>query len=1091
MGRGQAWCRRCIAVAAGVVLILPAAAGAFDFFDGKLQVHGFVEAQVRTIARSFNSQDKFDLTQWYNILNVETDLNLAPNGWGPFDLIHGYTRTELRYDCIWTGACGMFPSVNVYGDDPENFPKRYGDGRRTGLTGSAFTGDQRHILNIPVDQLGFESRGDPVPDRSKPGYMWHLPHVDTLFGVPGSDGELGTDDDPAFFVFERFVKNGNEYRFGLRDVKVGGDPRVQVLGPWRPKDHIEPLASLADKPNPFSKLDFNPIVGTSGSFGAGALPFRPAPFLPDGPVGGTHGEGATQARGLYIPNEAVAKKIANHSFGEFDQNFTETELSFNHGASQQQTGELKEAYVDLEMFDSRLWARLGKQNIVWGKTELFRTTDQFNPQDLALSSLPGLQESRVALWAGRFVWSFYNVGPLEDVRLETAFNFDKFVPEDVGRCGEPYTPYPACDKTAGLFAHGVAGFGLAGEERPPDPWNSWKGLEGGARLEFRWSRFSFAMTDFYGYDDFPHLNSIFYYERNVDPLTGRPRTGNSKAGCDPDHLYSGDTSGCLAPGADALVHSSANQQRFAVICATSVGFNNLDPTACAQSVFNSNHSALTGKPNTAPTVAEALGMLFSGSDTGKQLVALPFFVGTDVFPTVLLNRDVADGPGQGSFKGGDTLGEVLSDQQEALLGCGRFWNTSCDTSIPRAGGIDLLNAEMSVLMQSWPGAPGTSGTWFTTNTAVAQPGTVGFLGPAVGRRFENGQSYVLPGARSPFASEWNLDPSHWSAAVDGCVRAADPGCAASNGGAGAHDLRQPFTGAYFQSEMAAFSWNFLLSLVVLSGQGKAQKAINEFLPSDPFGLTRANACSYSQPQLCSNVQALFAVAHTTRKTVRAGGNGEYGRVDFDWHVSGSGVLAYQKRNVLGASADFAEDHTKSTWSFEATWIPNLPYQDNNSFTGLSTVDTYNLTVSIDRPTFINFLNADRTFFFNTQWFFQYVAGYHNSMPSNGPLNVLTTLHADTGYYHDRLLPGLTIVYDFNSTSGAVLPELTYRFTEAFSATLSLNYFFGRFQGVNPPIATINDPPFRVGRGINRDYVENGLAPIRDRDEIGVRIRYTF
>ena len=38
--------------------------------------------------------------------------------------------------------------------------------------------------------------------------------------------------------------------------------------------------------------------------------------------------------------------------------------------------------------------RLGLQNIVWGKTEVFRTTDQFNPQDLALSSLPTLEESR-------------------------------------------------------------------------------------------------------------------------------------------------------------------------------------------------------------------------------------------------------------------------------------------------------------------------------------------------------------------------------------------------------------------------------------------------------------------------------------------------------------------------------------------------------------------------------------------------------------------------------------------------------------------------------------------------------------------------
>ena len=83
--------------------------------------------------------------------------------------------------------------------------------------------------------------------------------------------------------------------------------------------------------------------------------------------------------------------------------------------------------------------RLGKQTIVWGKTELFRNTDQFNPQDFALASIPDLEESRIALWAARGTWSFYNFGKIEDVRLELAVNFDDFEPADLGRCGEPFT----------------------------------------------------------------------------------------------------------------------------------------------------------------------------------------------------------------------------------------------------------------------------------------------------------------------------------------------------------------------------------------------------------------------------------------------------------------------------------------------------------------------------------------------------------------------------------------------------------------------------------------------------------------------------
>ena len=89
------------------------------------------------------------------------------------------------------------------------------------------------------------------------------------------------------------------------------------------------------------------------------------------------------AQGVWIPNHEARRDAPAGQVRGFDQNFTQDELEWNRGASQQDEKELKELYLDIELFDSRLWLRLGKQNIVWGKTELFRTTDQFNPQDLA------------------------------------------------------------------------------------------------------------------------------------------------------------------------------------------------------------------------------------------------------------------------------------------------------------------------------------------------------------------------------------------------------------------------------------------------------------------------------------------------------------------------------------------------------------------------------------------------------------------------------------------------------------------------------------------------------------------------------------
>jgi hypothetical protein len=68
-----------------------------------------------------------------------------------------------------------------------------------------------------------------------------------------------------------------------------------------------------------------------------------------------------------------------------------------------------------------------------------------------------------------------------------------------------------------------------------------------------------------------------------------------------------------------------------------------------------------------------------------------------------------------------SLSAKLTDQQEALLGCGRFYRTSCDLD-----GIDLLNMEASVAYQSWPDVegtfdPDTSRHWDTTDRGRRSP----------------------------------------------------------------------------------------------------------------------------------------------------------------------------------------------------------------------------------------------------------------------------------------------------------------------------------------------------------------------------------
>ena len=1060
-------CCGLLAALLGTALLAPPAARAFEFLDGALQVHGFGELQIRSLADDFDTADDFDVSQWYNVLNVEIEWNLVTDGWGPFDLVAAFARIEGRYDCIWS-RCG-FLNTTWIGDRASHLPQRVIDGRKTGYRGQLEDGDTRRLAGRLRSQLPLPFRFDPLGDnRRKPAYLWHVPGIDTLFEQEGADGIRGTPDDPPNYTFERFIPPKAGYRFGFREIPGPADGvDVQVLGPWLPKNRIRPIGVLGDRANPFRPGDLNPLTRT---FGSTALPYRPAPLfsnLATPPL--------TEARGLYYPNPELARLVRLGRFDSFDQNFRQEELEWNHGASQQDEKELKELYLDLEFFESRLWVRVGKQSIVWGKTELFRTTDQFNPQDIALATLPTLEESRISLWSARAVWSFYEVGPLEDVRLELAANFDQFEPDDLGRCGEPYTPNPVCNKTFGLFAHGLTGLGLAGEIRPPNPWNSWKGLEAGARLEFRWDRFSFAVVDYYGYDDRPYVDQLFVYERNVDPTTGRPRRagarGRCRTGAEPD---------CLQGGEDALRNHHANVQLFAMICSSSVGFSDLDPTVCAQSVFNSQQLT-SGVP-----IALALARILAGDVAGglgdgalilQNIGGIPLATAQQVM--VGLNRDPMDCTRSAAECANIVfsldLQDYLSDAQEALLGCGPFYGTVCGTD-----GIDLLNTEASALIQSWPGVSGTEGPdWDPFDASLPQPGTVGFAGGPVCTRFEGGQLVILPGCRGP--ADAGYDPN-----VDGTVAPDGFGVGFNTD----DQLVQPFTGQAFQSEMAALSWNALMGLVTLSGLGQADRSpVDFFDPANPFATDK---CSFRRPHLCDNVRALYSVVGIQHRTVRAAGNGLYGRPDFVWHGGSSAVLRYRKRNVVGFSMDFAEDVTKTNWSLEATWIRGLRQTDNREFDGLSEVDAWNLTISMDRPTFINFLNQDRTFFINTQIFIQYIDGYRRGFPTNGPWNLLGTLTVQTGYFQDRLLPSLTLVYDVRSSSGGALGQVGYRLTENFSVIVGYNAFFGRWQrkeGAVVPLGRL--PGTRAFRGAYASFAENGLAAVRDRDELFLRIRYTF
>jgi len=1024
-----------------LALALPRPAHAFEAFDGRVQLHGFYRKETRVLSKNFStSGSRVHLAQLAHTLNLEFEADLLDRPIGPIGRISAFSRIEVRFDCIWADGCGIFNSRRKFGEDHrsrdlDRMIRLGDDGTDLHAFSDTLTDGESEIKAGFLDIPGAVQR--PAHDGTKLLPFFRGPGFDALFEIAGED--LANQNLKRIFEDTLDVVP----LVAAKKVDGGFEQQNFNLGPFNRNADVDSLG----------------VVSAVESTVTG-LPLRPELPKPGAP--GTDSPEAIQ--GFWAPHVALRDKIDEIDDRGQGFNLSEGDLAWDFGAGQQDEKNLKELYLDIEAFQGRLWVRLGKQTIVWGKTELFRNQDQWNPQDVGRASLPSLEESRLAMWSVRGVWSFYDVGPFQDVRLEVATIMDDFQSIDAGTCGEPFAPFLVCAGSFGLFAHGITGGGLAGVVFPTDPWNDGDGIEVGARLEWRYGRFAFALTDFWGFSDTPFVNRFQGFARQVDPETGRPLDALGRP-------LSVDLVGEDTARERALEYSTQNRTLFEFACAASVGIAGefVGPAVaneCALSIFTS--TTPIAEIEVLPgfgfpiSVAEAFTQAMSGNEFGGVVIAgalnpdiLEEFSGLELLGELQarapelarLNEDPFDGgppPGAvlcksaiaGIFGDSTCLAQQLTDQQEALIGCGPFYGTECDVQ-----GFDIFNTEASFLFQAFP---------------MFEPG-----GP-VATRTVNGQLVILPGARGP--GDPGYDPR-----VDGCVGPVGPALDPMGICDGSAELIDPRTGERFQSEGEALSFNALQLLAAAGDTFDVDDgSFDDCIPDDPI--------------TCSFVRGFFSLAAITRNDIRAGGNRRFGRRTFRWHGGGLATLEFNKRNILGFAVDFAEDWTKTNWSIEATWVNDALVGDNDSRTLHSESDVYNLTISFDRPTFVNFLNANRTFIFNSQHFISYQA-------DRGSPTLLSTATVVTGYFQDRLFTQLTLVHDFDTPSGAIIFNMTYRFSSNFSTTLGVAGFYG-----SPGFSRAAAFPIQL-RNNGGDFKDrsrfSGLSILKDRDEVSWRVRYTF
>jgi hypothetical protein len=112
-----------------------------------------------------------------------------------------------------------------------------------------------------------------------------------------------------------------------------------------------------------------------------------------------------------------------------------------------QAYDLWEAYIDFSRGPA--FVRLGRQNIAWGETDIFRLLDQINPLDNTFGGpFEDLDDRRIPLWMLRGSYNLGSVGPVASLTVEGFW-----VPGSIDATVGPWAPYGTpyaipLDKTA-------------------------------------------------------------------------------------------------------------------------------------------------------------------------------------------------------------------------------------------------------------------------------------------------------------------------------------------------------------------------------------------------------------------------------------------------------------------------------------------------------------------------------------------------------------------------------------------------------------------------------------------------------------------
>jgi len=104
---------------------------------------------------------------------------------------------------------------------------------------------------------------------------------------------------------------------------------------------------------------------------------------------------------------------------------------------------LRELYVDATIplaGQKEINFRVGRQQVVWGRTDLFRVLDQVNPIDFSIQNIyEEFEDSRIPLGIFSAELRMGANSVFDDINFQFLWNFENFQPHILGQGGQPYS----------------------------------------------------------------------------------------------------------------------------------------------------------------------------------------------------------------------------------------------------------------------------------------------------------------------------------------------------------------------------------------------------------------------------------------------------------------------------------------------------------------------------------------------------------------------------------------------------------------------------------------------------------------------------